>query len=152
MFQSLASPNGLHSEITLTSCRKSFLSLFLRAHKHSARLLYPPSAESEIVFMRMSVCVCGTRKLFLYSVHDTTLMPCLMALGVFDMRWPPYAADITLELYQNRHDMQHYVKISYIGQVKHALWHSTGPQWCNAFLIISKCLLLCLEGSENPRV
>ncbi|XP_053483622.1 lysophosphatidic acid phosphatase type 6 [Ictalurus furcatus] len=56
------------------------------------------------------------RKLFLYSVHDTTLMPCLMALGVFDMRWPPYAADITLELYQNRHDMQHYVKISYIGQ------------------------------------
>ncbi|KAF4087290.1 hypothetical protein AMELA_G00094150 [Ameiurus melas] len=56
------------------------------------------------------------RKLFLYSVHDTTLMPCLMALGVFDMRWPPYAADITLELYQNRHDTQHYVKISYIGQ------------------------------------
>ncbi|KAF7709276.1 lysophosphatidic acid phosphatase type 6 [Silurus meridionalis] len=56
------------------------------------------------------------RKLFLYSVHDTTLMPCLMALGVFDMRWPPYAADITLELYQHRHNKQHYVKISYIGQ------------------------------------
>ncbi|MCJ8732318.1 hypothetical protein PDJAM_G00209960 [Pangasius djambal] len=56
------------------------------------------------------------RKLFLYSVHDTTLMPCLMALGVFDMRWPPYAADITLELYQHRHNRQHYVKISYIGQ------------------------------------
>ncbi|TSU63008.1 Gap junction alpha-5 protein [Bagarius yarrelli] len=56
------------------------------------------------------------RKLFLYSVHDTTLMPCLMALGVFDMRWPSYAADITFELYQHRHNKEHYVKISYNGQ------------------------------------
>ncbi|XP_052004599.1 lysophosphatidic acid phosphatase type 6-like [Xyrauchen texanus] len=56
------------------------------------------------------------RKLFLYSVHDTTLMPCLMALGVFDMKWPPYAADITLELYQHRQTNQHFVKVSYIGQ------------------------------------
>ncbi|XP_026888373.2 lysophosphatidic acid phosphatase type 6 isoform X1 [Electrophorus electricus] len=56
------------------------------------------------------------RKLFLYSVHDTTLMPCLIALGVFDMRWPPYAADITLELYWHRQIKQHYVKVSYIGQ------------------------------------
>ncbi|KAF5903090.1 lysophosphatidic acid phosphatase type 6, partial [Clarias magur] len=56
------------------------------------------------------------RKLFLYSVHDTTLMPCLMALGVFDMRWPPYAADLTLELYQHQQNKQHYVKVSYVGQ------------------------------------
>lgn len=63
------------------------------------------------------------RKLFLYSVHDTTLMPCLMALGVFDMKWPPYAADITLELYQHRQTNQHYVKVSYIGQVRFT-WES----------------------------
>ncbi|XP_051564912.1 lysophosphatidic acid phosphatase type 6 [Myxocyprinus asiaticus] len=56
------------------------------------------------------------RKLFLYSVHDTTLMPYLMALGVFDMKWPPYAADITLELYQHRQTSQYYAKVSYIGQ------------------------------------
>ncbi|XP_066497069.1 lysophosphatidic acid phosphatase type 6 [Hoplias malabaricus] len=56
------------------------------------------------------------RKLYLYSVHDTTLMPCLMALGVFDMKWPPYAADITLELHQHCHNKQHYVKVSYLGQ------------------------------------
>ncbi|XP_072541330.1 lysophosphatidic acid phosphatase type 6 [Salminus brasiliensis] len=56
------------------------------------------------------------RKLFLYSAHDTTLMPCLMTFGVFDMKWPPYAADITLELYQHRQTNQHYVKVSYVGQ------------------------------------
>lgn len=56
------------------------------------------------------------RKLFLYSAHDTTLIPCLMALGIFDMRWPPYAADITLELHQHRQTKKSFVKVSYIGQ------------------------------------
>ncbi|XP_072300633.1 lysophosphatidic acid phosphatase type 6 [Eucyclogobius newberryi] len=56
------------------------------------------------------------RRLFLYSVHDTTLIPCLMAMGIFDMRWPPYAADITLELYKHRQTKEAYVKVSYIGQ------------------------------------
>lgn len=56
------------------------------------------------------------RKLFLYSAHDTTLIPCLMALGVFDMRWPPYAADITLELHQHQQTKEAFVKVSYIGQ------------------------------------
>ncbi|XP_017278150.1 lysophosphatidic acid phosphatase type 6 [Kryptolebias marmoratus] len=56
------------------------------------------------------------RKLFLYSVHDTTLIPCLMALRIFDMKWPPYAADITLELHQNRQTNEAFVKVSYGGQ------------------------------------
>lgn len=56
------------------------------------------------------------RRLFLYSVHDTTLMPCLMALGIFDMRWPPYAADITVELHQKKQTNESFVKVSYTGQ------------------------------------
>ncbi|XP_012692707.2 lysophosphatidic acid phosphatase type 6 [Clupea harengus] len=56
------------------------------------------------------------RKLFLYSVHDTTLMPCLMALGIFDMKWPPYAADITLELLEHRTTKEAFVKVAYLGQ------------------------------------
>ncbi|XP_046903600.1 lysophosphatidic acid phosphatase type 6 [Hypomesus transpacificus] len=57
-----------------------------------------------------------SRKMFMYSAHDTTLMPCLMALGIFDMRWPPYAADITLELHQHQQTKEAFVKVSYIGQ------------------------------------
>uniref|UniRef100_A0A8C5GH54 Acid phosphatase 6, lysophosphatidic n=1 Tax=Gouania willdenowi TaxID=441366 RepID=A0A8C5GH54_GOUWI len=56
------------------------------------------------------------RKLFLYSAHDTTLIPILMAMGIFDMRWPPYAADITLELHQHQQTKEAFVKVSYIGQ------------------------------------
>ncbi|XP_061548091.1 LOW QUALITY PROTEIN: lysophosphatidic acid phosphatase type 6 [Phycodurus eques] len=56
------------------------------------------------------------RKLFLYSAHDTTLIPCLMALGIFDMKWPPYAADVTLELHEHRRTKEAFVKVSYMGQ------------------------------------
>ncbi|XP_058468975.1 lysophosphatidic acid phosphatase type 6 [Solea solea] len=56
------------------------------------------------------------RKLFLYSAHDTTLVPFLMALGIFDMKWPPYAADITLELHQHRKTNEAFVKVSYNDQ------------------------------------
>ena len=70
------------------------------------------------------VCVQCDRKLFLYSVHDTTLMPCLMALGIFDMKWPPYAADITLELLEHRTTKEAFVKVAYLGQVT----QTTHPQ------------------------
>lgn len=40
-----------------------------------------------------------------------------MALGIFDMTWPPYAADITLELHEHRQTNEAFVKVSYIGQV-----------------------------------
>ncbi len=40
-----------------------------------------------------------------------------MALGIFDMRWPPYAADITLELHQHRQTNKAFVKVSYVDQV-----------------------------------
>ncbi|XP_037096024.1 lysophosphatidic acid phosphatase type 6 [Syngnathus acus] len=56
------------------------------------------------------------RKLFLYSAHDTTLIPCLMALGIYDMKWPPYASDITLELHEHRRTKEAFVKVSYMGQ------------------------------------
>ncbi|XP_019750991.1 lysophosphatidic acid phosphatase type 6 [Hippocampus comes] len=56
------------------------------------------------------------RKLFLYSAHDTTLIPCLMALGIFDMKWPPYASDITLELHEHKRTKEPFVKVSYMGQ------------------------------------
>ena len=40
----------------------------------------------------------GSRKL--YSAHDTTLMPLLLAMGAFDGEWPPFAADVAFELYE----------------------------------------------------
>ncbi|XP_053162675.1 lysophosphatidic acid phosphatase type 6 isoform X2 [Hemicordylus capensis] len=54
------------------------------------------------------------RKLILYAVHDVTLFPLLMALGVFNFKWPPYAADVTLELYQQSKDW--FIRLTYNGE------------------------------------
>ncbi|XP_057245926.1 lysophosphatidic acid phosphatase type 6 [Malurus melanocephalus] len=56
------------------------------------------------------------RKLFLYASHDSTLIPLLVALGTYDRKWPPYAADVTLELYQHRHSKEWFVRVCYRGE------------------------------------
>ncbi|CAM4455645.1 lysophosphatidic acid phosphatase type 6 [Lepidochelys kempii] len=56
------------------------------------------------------------RKLILYAAHDVTLIPLLMALGTFDHKWPPYAADVTVELYQHRQSKEWFVHLSYNGE------------------------------------
>nr|XP_020666566.1 lysophosphatidic acid phosphatase type 6 [Pogona vitticeps] len=66
-----------------------------------------------------------TRKLILYAVHDVTLFPLLIALGVFNSKWPPYAADITLELYQHSKDW--FIRLTYNGE-------EVVPQGCRAGL------------------
>ncbi|XP_054663972.1 lysophosphatidic acid phosphatase type 6 isoform X4 [Grus americana] len=56
------------------------------------------------------------RKLILYASHDITLIPLLVALGTFDRKWPPYAADVTLELYQHQQSKEWFVRMSYHGE------------------------------------
>lgn len=38
------------------------------------------------------------KKMLIYSGHDSTLVPLLCALGIFDDAWPPYASYLTLEI------------------------------------------------------
>ena len=40
--------------------------------------------------------------MIVYSAHDTTLMAVLYALGIYDYKWPKYAADIKIELYKDK--------------------------------------------------
>jgi hypothetical protein len=68
-------------------------------------------------------------KLFLYSGHDTTLMPLLAALGEDLTEWPAFASHLVLELWELRG--HYYVNILYNGQqikgMKH-LGHDRPPQ------------------------
>ncbi|XP_029416726.1 lysophosphatidic acid phosphatase type 6 isoform X2 [Nannospalax galili] len=57
-----------------------------------------------------------TRKLYLYATHDVTLMPLLMALGIFDHKWPPFAVDLTMELYQHQESKEWFVQVYYHGE------------------------------------
>ncbi|CAB1328902.1 unnamed protein product, partial [Coregonus sp. 'balchen'] len=66
----------------------------------------PPALDSwrNTVEQRAVEMIChiyepSKRKLFLYSAHDTTLMPCLMALGEFKQAFSNYS--LTSELYES---------------------------------------------------
>lgn len=58
------------------------------------------------------------RKLYLYAVHDVTLIPLLTTLGIFDHKWPPFAVDLTLELYQHQKSKEWFVQLYYHGEVR----------------------------------
>lgn len=57
-----------------------------------------------------------TRKMYLYATHDVTLLPMLLALGIFDNKWPPFAVDLTMELYQHQESKEWFVRLSYNGK------------------------------------
>ena len=54
--------------------------------------------------------------MFIYACHDSTLVGLLGTLDIFDFTWPPFGADIRLELYENRAGKQ-FIRVSYCGQV-----------------------------------
>lgn len=57
-----------------------------------------------------------TRKLYLFAVHDMTLIPLLIALGIFDQKWPSFAVHLTMELYQHQESKEWFVRLYYRGQ------------------------------------
>ncbi|XP_065175143.1 lysophosphatidic acid phosphatase type 6-like [Sycon ciliatum] len=49
--------------------------------------------------------------LFLFSAHDSLVSPLLAAVGPRDKTWPPFCADVSFELYQDKDDDK-FVKVS----------------------------------------
>ncbi|GAB1610677.1 lysophosphatidic acid phosphatase type 6-like isoform X2 [Argonauta hians] len=54
-------------------------------------------------------------KLYLYSCHDSSLCALLGAFDIFDNKWPPFAADLRIELYEDPCGQQ-FVKVSYLSK------------------------------------
>ncbi|KAJ7394020.1 Lysophosphatidic acid phosphatase type 6 [Desmophyllum pertusum] len=56
-------------------------------------------------------------KMILYSVHDTSVGSLLIALGIFEDKWPDFAADLAFELYRDK-DQGYFVRVLYQGKEK----------------------------------
>ena len=54
--------------------------------------------------------------MYIYSCHDSTVTAILLALGCYDDKWPPYAAEVAFELYEDGVG-KHWVKLRYCGKV-----------------------------------
>lgn len=49
-------------------------------------------------------------KMYLYPSHDTTIMSFLTSLGIFDEEWPPFVANVIVELYRSDSG-EHFVRL-----------------------------------------
>lgn len=54
-----------------------------------------------------------TAKMHLYSGHDSTILPLLVALGKEEPHWPPYLSHLVFELWKRPSTGEHYVKVLY---------------------------------------
>ncbi|KAF9951828.1 hypothetical protein BGZ72_006714 [Mortierella alpina] len=67
----------------------------------------------------------GKVRFHLYSGHDTTIVPLLGMLNAEDMRWPPYASNMLMELWKTP-EGSHFVRVLYNNVVL-----KTVSDWCN---------------------
>ncbi|XP_035669926.1 lysophosphatidic acid phosphatase type 6-like isoform X2 [Branchiostoma floridae] len=109
-----------------TQCMAALVSGVEDGHSHALRLSTGPVINLLTQNMQRAQNSENCHKLHLYSGHDTTLIPLLKALGIFDDRWPPYAAHVTLELYQDA-KKNNFVKVLYLEEEKQV-------QGCSAVL------------------
>ncbi|XP_033624929.1 lysophosphatidic acid phosphatase type 6-like [Asterias rubens] len=56
-------------------------------------------------------------KMHLYAVHDTTLIPLLIAVGIFEDAWPGFCSDVIIETYQDQNG-DCFIRILYLGKEK----------------------------------
>ena len=58
-------------------------------------------------------------KLEVYSCHDSMMIALIIALDIWDGKWPPYAADLRFELLEDTANRgEYYVRVRYLGAAK----------------------------------
>ena len=57
-------------------------------------------------------------KMLIYSGHDSSLVPILCALGIYDNQWPPYASYLVLEVAKNLSTGKTFVRALYNDEVR----------------------------------
>lgn len=80
------------------------------------------------------------RKLHSHAAHDVTLMPLLITLGIFDHKWPPFAVDLTVELYHSTGSLRSGLCSSITGGKVRPLgcgWEVVGPRGPPGFTLKS---------------
>ncbi|OAG31621.1 lysophosphatidic acid phosphatase type 6 [Nematocida displodere] len=56
------------------------------------------------------------RKVSIYSAHDVTIYPLLMAMGSHTKKWPKFGANLIFEMHKNQQTGERYVQMRYNGE------------------------------------
>lgn len=86
------------------------------------------------------------KKMLIYSGHDSTLVPILSALEIYDGAWPPYAAYLTLEVASSPLSKDLFIGACYLGEVV-PLFHGKS-RWCPLPLFIERMKEFALTPDE----
>ena len=81
-------------------------------------------------------------KMMIFSGHDSTLVPVLSAMGIYDNAWPPYASFLTIDIAEDDSTKERFVRVAFNDQdVKLPFATSV---WCsfNLFTMKLKDLLV----------
>uniref|UniRef100_A0A0B7ABB1 2-phosphoxylose phosphatase 1 n=1 Tax=Arion vulgaris TaxID=1028688 RepID=A0A0B7ABB1_9EUPU len=82
------------------------------------------------------------RKLCLYSSHDSTMCGMLELLEIGDNKWPPFAADLRFEIYQDVNNADYYVRVLYCGKVQRILGQKEDLlRWSDFMKVAKRCLI-----------
>ena len=71
------------------------------------------------------VYLCFSPRVYLYTCHDSTIVPLLKSLGIFDGAWPPYCSSVEFDLFENQ-SVEKFVTVSYCGKVS---WEEDVGDW-----------------------
>nr|QGW52011.1 acid phosphatase type 6 [Dugesia japonica] len=60
----------------------------------------------------------GTMKMQLLSCHDTTLIPLLVCMRIYDGQWPVFMSNLIIELYKEKESNKLFTRVLYQGKVQ----------------------------------
>lgn len=122
---------------------------FVRELSEDLRAAMGPSADGGLDDGSASSTGPHGKKILIYSGHDSTLVPLLCALDIYDGVWPPYASYLTLEIAQSRASGMRYVRALY-NDKEVAMLGQAGP-WCSFDVLLDGLERFSLRHKEYKK-
>ena len=88
-----------------------------RLYVYSLYIVWCDVSPATADYSLCSISGSSKTKLALFSSHDSMIMPLLVAMGLYEWEWPPYAAYIAYELWRHKTTRKYYIKVLYNGKV-----------------------------------
>ena len=153
-------PYGPHMQIPSTLVEQAFhkahiyftLTSSVAAEHQTLSILSQIAAQSYETLIKLKA---DSKKVVIYSGHDSMITPALVLLGINDNRWPPYASRIVFEIYQ-KNEIQDvsvrdlYVRVLYNGKVMKNLSFCTVSSSNGELCSILDLYRYVSQGSFDP--
>lgn len=93
------------------------------------------------------------KKVFIFSGHDSTLVPVLGVLGVLEKNWPPYSSYLTLEIAISKSTKSKYVRAIYNDkELIMSVIENNNSIWCPYDKFIDRLKAMSLTNEQYKQI